>query len=203
MSDFYAYTDKILQYLRRYYVREFNRASFQIRSDQANVISLSKALYNRLRAETVRAFVRIAKKKYFDLTGEDTITEMWVLDFISTANPLTGYIWTNDIDRKRQYFVESVMSGTNIRKDADKALRHWYGAVKQYADLVTDAAAIKGFADTGTKFVEWVTASDERVCAVCDSRDGMIYPVKNVPAKPHYNCRCYYEPVKEGEDDED
>ena len=191
MSDFYAYTDKILQYLRRYYVREFNRASFQIRSDQANVISLSKALYNRLRAETVRAFVRIAKKKYFDLTGEDTITEMWVLDFISTANPLTGYIWTNDIDRKRQYFVESVMSGTNIRKDADKALRQWYGAVKQYADLVTDAAAVKGFIDTGTKFVEWVTASDERVCAVCDSRDGMIYPVKNVPAKPHYNCRCF------------
>lgn len=191
MSAFYAYTDKCLQYLRRYFVKEFNRAGTLIRSDDANVISLSKALYDKLRAETIRVFVRIAKMKYHELTGEDTITEMWVLDFISNPNPLTGYVWTNDVDRKRQYYAESVLSGGNVKQESDKALRHWYGAVKQYADLITDAAAVKGFADTGAKMLEWCTAEDERVCAECNALDGKVFPVNAVPTKPHYGCRCF------------
>lgn len=190
MSKFYAYTDKALKYLRRYYVREFNRTKMQIRSDSLNVIQVTTALYDRMRKETIRVFLKIANQKCRELGG-DMLAEMWLTGFLGESNPLTGYIWMNDVDRKRQYFTESIMSGEPIDKAVTKALRYWYGAQKQYADIVTDAAAIQAFIDTKTQFVKWRTAEDERVCYVCGSRDGNIYPLKNAPGKPHYNCRCY------------
>lgn len=197
MNKFYAYTDKALKYLRRFYVREFNRTKMQIRSDELNVIQSTTNLYDRMRRETIRVYLLIAKNKYHELTGhDDTITEMWLLGFLGTSNPLTGYIFLNDIDRKRQYFTESVMSGENLDKAAKKALRYWYGSAKQFADLVTDEAAIQAFTDSNTRFVEWCTAEDEKVCWTCNSRDGKIYPLEKVPGKPHYNCRCYLKEVK-------
>ena len=189
--NFYAYTDKALKYLRRYYVTEFNRAKMRIRSDELHVIDITKRLYDRIAKETERVFGQIAKRKYKELTGEDFIVGMWLTGFLNESNPLTGYIWRNDIDRKRQYFAESVLSGEQIDKAVKKALRYWYGSQKQYADLVTDAAAMQAYIDTHTEFVEWVTAEDEFVCFVCNSRSGNVYPLKNAPKKPHYNCRCY------------
>lgn len=191
MSDtFYDYTDKALKYLRRYFIREFNKTEMQIRSDEMNVIQVTTKLYDRLRKETIRVFLRIANQKYKECGG-DTLAEMWLLGFLGTANPLTGYIWLNDVDRKRQYYTESLMSGGSIEQETKKALRYWYGAVKQYADLVTFEAAVQAFKDTGAVYVEWITAVDERVCEVCGSRHGRKYRIDNVPRIPHYNCRCY------------
>ena len=198
MSDFYDYTDKALTYLRRFYVTEFNRTKMQIRSDSLNVIQPTTNLYDRMRKETIRVFLRIANEKYRECGG-DTLLEMWLLGFLADSNTLTGYIFLNDIERKRQYFTESVMSGENLDKAAKKALRLWYGSVRQYADLVTDAAAIQAFYDAGVKQVRWVTQKDEHVCTACHGRDGKIYPILKVPTKPHYGCRCYIERVKANE----
>ena len=84
-----------------------------------------------------------------------------------------------------------IMSGGSIEKETKKALRYFYGAVKEYADLVTFEAAVQAFTDTGAQYVEWITAVDERVCEVCGSRHGRKYRIDNVPRIPHYNCRCY------------
>lgn len=191
MSDtFYDYTDKALKYLRRFYIREFNKAESQLRTDDLNVIQVTTNLYDRLRKETIKVFLRIARQKYKECGG-DTLAEMWLLGFLGKSNPLTGYIWLNDVDRKRQYYTESIMSGGSIEKETKKALRYFYGAVKEYADLVTFEAAVQAFTDTGAQYVEWITAVDERVCEVCGSRHGRKYRIDNVPRIPHYNCRCY------------
>ena len=164
----------------------------QIRSDRLNVIQPTMNLYDRLRRETIRVLAKIAATKYHELHGgEDTITEMWVLDFLGMSNPLTGYIFLNDIERKRQYFTEDVLSGADLDKAAKKAMRYIFGSTREYADLITDAAAVQAFMDTQTRFVEWVTFHDSHVCPVCDERDGVIYPINNIPKKPHYGCRCY------------
>lgn len=189
--NFYAYTDKALKYLRRYYIQRFNSAKSMIRADKLNVISISKRLYADISGETEKVFRRIAKHKYREICGEDFIIGMWLSGLLDNSDPLTGYVWRNDIDRKRAYFAESVLSGEPIDKAAKKALRYWYGAQKQYADIVTDAAAMQAYIDTQTEFVKWVTADDEKVCHVCNSRNGNVYPLKNAPTKPHYNCRCY------------
>ena len=190
--NFYAYTDKALKYLRRYYIREFDTAKMRIRADMLNVISVSKELYDDISAETERVFRKIAKWKYRQISGEDFIIGMWLSGLLNNPDPLTGYVWQNDIDRKRAYFAESVLSGESIDKAAKKALRYWYQSQKQYADIITDAAALQAYADTQIQFVKWRTADDCKVCAVCNDRDGRIYPIDHVPRKPHYNCRCYY-----------
>lgn len=189
--SFYAYTDKALKYLRRYYVTEFNRAKMQIGADRLNVISVTTALYAKIAKETERVFGLIAKRKYREIAGEDFIVGMWLTGFLGESNPLTGYIWSNDIDRKRQYLTESLLSGEPINKAVKKALRYWYGAQKEYADLVTDAAAAKALKDIGVKRVQWITNIDGRECGLCFSRHMKIYPIDSVPKKPHYNCRCY------------
>lgn len=188
---FYSYTDKALKYLRRFYIREFNRAKMQIRADALNVISISHGLYDRLAKETERVFRIIAKHKYRELTKKDFLVDMWISGILDESNSLTGYVWRNDIDRKRAYFAESVLSGEDVGKAAEKALKYWYNQQKQYADIVTDAAAMQAYTDTNTEFVRWITQEDEKVCAVCNERDGRIYPIKYAPRKPHYNCRCY------------
>ena len=190
--NFYAYTDKALKYLRRYYIREFDTAKMRIRADMLNVISVSKELYDDISAETERVFRKIAKWKYRQISGEDFIIGMWLSGLLNNPDPLTGYVWRNDIDRKRAYFAESVLSGESLDKAAKKALRYWYQSQKQYADIITDAAALQAYADTQIQFVKWRTADDCKVCAVCNDRDGRIYPIDHVPRKPHYNCRCYY-----------
>lgn len=192
MSDFYEYTDKALKYLRRLYVREFNRTEVIIRHDELNVIKHTTALYELMRRETIKVFQRIANHKYRELGG-DTLAEMWILGLLGKANPLTGYIFLNDIDRKRQYYAEGVMSGNSLDKETKKALRYWYQSVRQYADIVTDEAAMQAFADTNTQYVQWITYRDDAVCEVCAPRDGMIYPLNHAPRLPaHYGCRCYY-----------
>lgn len=190
--NFYAYTDKALKYLRRYYIREFDTAKMRIRADTLNVISVSKELYDDISAETERVFRKIAMWKYRQISGEDFIIGMWLSGLLNNPDPLTGYVWRNDIDRKRAYFAESVLSGESLDKAAKKALRYWYQSQKQYADNITDAAALQAYADTQIQFVKWRTADDCKVCAVCNDRGGRIYPIDHVPRKPHYNCRCYY-----------
>ena len=190
--NFYAYTDKALKYLRRYYIREFDTAKMRIRADTLNVISVSQELYADISAETERVFRKIAMHKYRQISGEDFIIGMWLSGLLNNPDPLTGYVWQNDIDRKRAYFAESVLSGESLDKAAKKALRYWYQSQKQYADIITDAAALQAFEDMQTEFVRWVATDDCKTCAVCNDRDGRIYPVKHVPRKPHYNCRCYY-----------
>lgn len=195
MSDFYEYTDKALKYLRRFFIREFNRTESIIRTDELNVIQATTSLYDKLRRETIRVFLRIANNKYRELGG-DALAEMWLLGLLGRADPLTGYIFLNDVDRKRQYYTESLMAGDSADKATKKALRYWYQAVKQYADIVTDEAAMQAFADTNTQFVQWVTAHDESVCETCLPRDGMIYPLNHAPRLPaHYGCRCFYRRV--------
>ena len=190
--NFYSYTDKALKYLRRYYIQRFDSAKMQIRADTLNVISVSNDLYADIASETERVFRKIAKWKYRQICGEDFIIGMWLSGLLNNPDPLTGYVWQNDIDRKRAYFAESVLSGEPLDKAAKKALRYWYQSQKQYADIITDAAALKAFSDKGLQFVKWRTASDERVCFECSSRDGKIYPLKYAPVKPHYGCRCYF-----------
>ena len=168
----------------------------QMRADSLNVIPRTVSLYDRLYEESIKVFLRIAKQKYSECGGIDTIEMAWLMGLLESANPLTGYIFVNDKDRKRQYYTESVLSGGNLTKETKKALRYAYGSIKQYADIVTDAAAMQAYADTGTDFVRWRTADDEKVCYICNSRDGNVYPLRNAPRKPHYNCRCWLERVR-------
>ncbi len=192
---FYDYTDKVLKYLRRYIIHEFNRTEMQIRTDELNIIPKTVDLYDRLYDEAIKAFLKIAKHKYKECDGTDTIEIAWLMGLLKDANPITGYIFVNDEDRKRQYYTESLLSGGDVSRETKKAMRYLYGSFKEYADIVTNEAAMKAYSDTGTEFVQWNTAEDCRVCEDCREKDGHIYPINHAPVKPHYGCRCYFTKV--------
>ncbi len=49
--------------------------------------------------------------------------------------------------------------------------------------------------ETGTN-VQWFTERDNRVCAVCEPRDGVVYAAEEAPELPaHPRCRCALVPV--------
>lgn len=96
---------------------------------------------------------------------------------------VTGYVYEHEIDRKRAYLEEGLLSRTNHKNEFRRALRYWSDMTYQYADDVTDSARIKAFTDAGVEQVQWHTAGDEKVCQVCRERNGEIYPIDNIPDK--------------------
>lgn len=61
-----------------------------------------------------------------------------------------------------------------------------------------NAAAVKGYKDSGVKKVQYWAASDERTCDHCGTGGyhRNIYPIDRAPVLPiHPNCRCTYLPV--------
>ena len=49
--------------------------------------------------------------------------------------------------------------------------------------------------DAGVEEVIWDSEHDEKVCAECDSMDGMHFRIDEIPFKPHLKCRCTLIPV--------
>lgn len=81
------------------------------------------------------------------------------------------------------------------RKALKRALDVLERQVMEMADTVTDDARTEAFRDAGIDEVRWNTQQDERVCSVCHDRDGLIYPVDQLPPK-HPRCRCYFTPAR-------
>lgn len=84
---------------------------------------------------------------------------------------------------------------TSIKKEFDKALRYWSRMTDQYCIDVSDSAQMKAFVDAGVEKVRWNAELDGRECQICRDRDGKVYPIDNIPVKPHYGCRCWFTPA--------
>ncbi|MFA5675447.1 MAG: hypothetical protein WDA65_02895 [Christensenellales bacterium] len=137
-----------------------------------------------------QAFVRIAKHQYSD------ITPLVALALLDEYDPVTKYVYNHEVDRKTMRFAEAYIAGKGNKTDTKTALRLWSNMVRQYAITVTDDALIKKYKSDGVEYVKWITEEDERRCTECAKRHNKIYPVGNIPPKPHINCRCWYVPVR-------
>lgn len=203
----YELSDKASKLLNRKAVRRFEAARRKCviaGFDELNVIKTVKALYRDLAADNKKAFTDLAIMAYEDAAErelddeEDELMGLWLMsEVLDKPDPVTGYIYTNEVERKRDRATESINASTKKRKEFQKAMRYWSRMSGEYADLVTDAATLKAFQDTGVKKVRWITEPDEKVCSVCGPRDGKVYDIDKVPIKPHWGCRCWLVAVKE------
>ena len=100
-----------------------------------------------------------------------------------------------ETERKAYRRAEALEVTADRNREIDKAMKEWSRQIAQYAINVTDYASLQALKDYGVKEVEWVTRKDERVCRECRSLDGEIFQIDDVPAKPHYGCRCALVPV--------
>ena len=190
----YQKTDKVIAYLSKQYAKLFRQVtSF----DELNVIDVSHKIFDEAVILTEREVTRLVKIVYDSKRGGGEISTEDALNLVLTLmlayNPVTKYVYRNEIDRKRSRFVEGVIASDTPREEVALAERLLISMNKQFAEDATFEAAVQAYKDDGVERVRWVTAEDDRRCQECKSRHGKIYPINNIPPKPHRYCRCYIE----------
>lgn len=131
------------------------------------------------------------------------IDEKYVAGILAAYNPVTGYLYENEADRKRARLAEALIAAViaglrpEYHKELQKFANLWHTQTKQYGDSIVDATRIETFKKNGIRRVRWETEDDEKVCEKCKERDGKVYDIDNIPIKPHYRCRCWVVPVLE------
>ena len=193
----YSKTDKAIAYLNKQYAKLFRKVtSF----DELNVISVSHEIYNEALKATEQEATRLVKSVYDSYSASGTIpasdANAMVVALMVAYNPVTKYVYKNELDRKRSRFAEGVISSNAPREEVELAKRLLVALNKQFADDVTFDAVVKAYADDGIKRVRWITAVDDRRCKECRARHHKIYNIDNIPPKPHLHCRCYVEKVE-------
>ena len=194
----YRKTDKVIAYLSKQYAKLFRQlTSF----DELNVIDVSHKIFDEAVILTEREVTRLVKTVYDskreggESSHEDALS--LVLTLMLAYNPVTKYIYRNEIDRKRSRFPEGVIASENPREEVALAARRMIAANKQFAEDATFEAVVQAYKDDGVEKVRWVTAEDDKRCRECKSRHGKIYYINSIPPKPHRYCRCYIEKFEE------
>ena len=193
----YTKTDKTIAYLNKQYAKLFRKlTSF----DELNVIEVSREIYSEVLKVVEKEATRLVKSVYDSIseTGAMAAEDAYafVVTLMMTYNPVTKYIYKNELDRKRSRFAEGVIASDTPMEEVELAKRLLAAMNKQFADDVTFESVIQAYRDDGVEKVRWVTALDDRRCKECKSRHGKIYEIDYVPSKPHLHCRCYVEKVK-------
>lgn len=127
--------------------------------------------------------------------AEKAIDSEWVDLMLTETNLQTLYRFTSEAERKKARLIEAVAVAENRDAEIEKALRLWTGQVGQYALCAVDLAMRDAYEDAGVEEVMWNSEQDDRVCSECNQLDGQIFPLDEVPPKPHLNCRCWLTPV--------
>ena len=211
----YGLTDLLLAILTTELRKEVNRLDV-IGFNELNaprITSLTKEMIERLLKSNRREFIKIAQGAA-DEAAED-LKELglkvspiapdgkYVDGILREYNPITGYLYKAEADRKRARLAEALITALLIasRSDYHKQLHRfadlWHTQTKQYGETMVDKARIDTFKKNGIKRVMWKAENDEKVCEECKARDGKIYLLSEYPGKAHYNCRCWLIPIKD------
>lgn len=197
MKTPYSATDKTIAYLNKQYGKLFRRVTA---FDELNVIPVSHEIYSEVYDLVKREATRLADSVYRKNRNKSETgafdPSAWVLLLVLAYNPVTKYIFENEIERKRSRFAEGVISSDTPVEEVALAKRLLAGMNAQFLDDLTHETMIQAFKDNGTERVRWVTSPDDRRCKKCASMHGKIYPIENIPTKPHLHCRCWVEEVK-------
>lgn len=199
----YEHTDFIIDKLNKKYIRRFGKLRSLLNIDEVNPLDAVVDAYDEMEQEARKEYVKLAKRSYADgcrEIGKDNdgfIDYLWCWRLLEWYDPVTKYSFENEVFRKSRRLAEAILSGANKREECKKALRYWTIQSTQYAINMTDEARLEAFKRGGIRKVKWVTRNDEKRCAICQERDGKVYDIMRVPPKPHFNCRCWLEPIIE------
>lgn len=213
----YELTDILLALLASKLRKEINRLDVMgfDQLNAPNVSKLTKSMIERLLKENKKAYLKICKEATEE-AEEDIVAlgisakaipvdEKYVDGILNEYNGVTNYLYYPEADRKRSRLLEAILTAVavNSRKDYHTELKRfadlWHTQTKQYGEKMVDKTRIDTFEKNGIKYVRWVTQGDEKVCKTCRERNGKIYPLSEFPGKAHYNCRCWFVPLKDKE----
>lgn len=210
----YDFLDKLFPNVDKEIKRLFTRYKSIVKFDELNALSnKTRELYLSLEEVNVRFYLKIAQEAYdrafkqgWELKGEtrnyenykSDLTKTWLLlNVFAVHNPVTEYVYKNEVDRKRARFYEMLVATQKVLLSIKKAMQLWRQQTKEYAITVVDTATLQGFKDAGITHVIRKAVKDGSTCATCAELNGKVYPIDKIPSKTHYNCRCYYVPYIE------
>ena len=199
----YSKTDKTITWLNKQFTKLFRTRVLPM--DELNVIEVSHEIYDQAYTLAEQEATRLAKSVYGSYRRKQSEEQeeerfdaaAFVLALALAYNPVTKYVFKNEIDRKRARFAEGVLSSTAPAEEIALAKRLLVATNAQFQDDVTFHSLVEAYSDNGTEKVRWVTHPDDRRCKQCKAMHGKIYPIDKVPDKPHIHCRCWVEEVKE------
>lgn len=179
--------------------------------DEMNVIQtkkhinkLYKSVYQIIKKEFVKVLNPISEVIYTEAleVGFDgdirELDEGFIEELFEEYNPVTKYVFNNEINRKNSRLFESIVASTKEKYQSYKTAENLINKqVKQYAIDLEDKVAMAVYKDVGVEKVMWVAEDDYKTCSVCNALDGEIFDLKDAPPKQHYNCRCVLIPVKD------
>lgn len=179
--------------------------------DEMNVMQIKKhvhKLYKAIYKTVKQEFLKIINDIYQTIYDEAVdmgfdgdmrnLDEAWIEEFFDEYNPVTKYVFSNEIDRKDSRLFEALVASELERlKSYAYAERLITNQVEQYAIDLEDSIAKVVYEDVGVNKVQWAAEHDHKTCGVCSELDGQIFELNAAPPKQHYQCRCYLIPVKE------
>ena len=169
-----------------------------------HIKKLYKKAYEIIKTGFTEVLNDIAEEVYeeavalgFEGNIED-LDETWIEEFFDEYNPVTKYVFSNEISRKESYLFEAIVADTVLRHQSYlKAERLLANQVKQYGIDMDDSVAKTVYKAVGVKKVRWVAEKDSKTCSVCRELDSQVFDLDKLPSKPHHNCRCYFVPVRD------
>ena len=178
--------------------------------DELNVLQIKKhvhKLYKEIYKIAKKEFASLLNPLYQEIYEEalamgfdgdlKDLDEGWIEDFFDEYNPVTKYVFRNELDRKESRLFESLVATNKERHQSYKTAENLLERqIRQYAILLEDAIVMEVYTALGVEYVQWHAEEDHKTCGVCNELDGEIFPLEEAPPKQHYQCRCYLIPVK-------
>lgn len=216
----YLYADKVIKQVNQRIPLLLNDIRLRLMVfDEVNPLILKELLkqaYNEVENQAIYAYLKIAQRTYaeaFDIakqfgyksgTYNPTLLVM-ITDWLLEYDGVTGYVFYNEITRKRERLFEQLMGSFMNKNDEDvlltepilkKASRYLENQITEYGDIVAYKAMEKAYSDAGVEKVIWLSEYDNRVCGECLNLSGKTFLLRDVPLKPHWGCRCWLLPIK-------
>lgn len=198
----YDTADRAVRAMNRENLKTFGRLKARLmKADELHIIREVGNTYDELLGLAKRWFLVIGREAYAQGMKDasrrkrNAIDRDWILDWLEETDFVTLYKFATEWERKKARLIEALPVAPDRGREIDKALKAWTRQIAQAAISITDDATVEAYRDAGVREVEWVSEHDARVCDVCEDMDGNVYPIDDVPAKPHWGCRCRLVPV--------
>ena len=178
--------------------------------DEMNIVGIKKhvhKLYKDVYKIIKKEFVAVLNPLYQEIYDEALalgfdgdlrdLDEAWIEEFFDEYNPVTKYVFRSELGRKESRLFEALVASTRDKIGSYKTAENLLiRQVKQYSINLEDAVTEAVYKDIGVEKVVWNAEDDHRTCSICNELDGEIFKLDNAPPKQHYNCRCYFTPVR-------
>ena len=149
--------------------------------DEMNIVAVKKhirKLYKDVYKIIKKEFVSILDPLYQEIYDEalalgydgdlEDLDEAWIEEFFEEYNPVTKYVFKNEIDRKESRLFEALVASSAEKVQSFRTAENLLTRqIKQYSIDLEDAVAKTVYKAMGVEKVVWNAEQDHKTCGVC------------------------------------